>query len=74
MVTIKVAKLIQRVGFSIALVGSAFGLAVWLLVFKGDLSRPSIQFLWPMDLGWAIALIGWILERFAKQPDVGRQI
>jgi hypothetical protein len=73
MVTIEGARRIQRVGRIIALIGGAFGLALWLFVFKGDLSRPAILFLWPMSLGGAIALVGWILERSAKQPDVGRQ-
>jgi hypothetical protein len=74
MATVAVARRIQRVGQLVSVIGGALGLALWLFVFKGDLSRPGILFFWPMVLGSVIALVGWILERFAKQPDVGRQI
>jgi hypothetical protein len=74
MATVAVARRIQRVGQLIAVIGGALGLASWLFVFKGDLSRPSILFLWPMGLGSVIALVGLILERSAKQSDVGRQM
>jgi len=74
MATIEGARRIQRVGRIIYLIGGALGLGVWLFVFKGDLSRPSILFLWPIGLGSVIALVGVILERSAKQPDVGRQM
>ena len=47
-------------------IGGAVGLALWLFVFKGDLSRPGILFLWPMGLGSVTALVGMILERSAK--------
>jgi hypothetical protein len=73
MATVGIARRIQRVGQLIAVIGGALGLASWLFVFKGDLSRP-ILFLWPMGLGSVIALVGLILERYAKQPDVGRQM
>ena len=66
MATVSVARRIQRVGQLIAEIGGALGLALWLFVFKGDLSRPSILFLWPMGLGSVIALVGMILERSAK--------
>ena len=66
MATVAVARRIQRVGQLIALIGGALGLALWLFVFKGDLSRPSILFLWPMGLGPVIALVGMILERSSK--------
>ena len=66
MATVAVARRIQRVGQLIAVIGGALGLALWLFVFKGDLSRPSILFLWPMGLGSVIALVGMILERSAK--------
>ena len=66
MATVSVARRIQRVGQLIAVIGGALGLALWLFVFKGDLSRPSILFLWPMGLGSVIALVGMILERSAK--------
>ena len=66
MATVSVARRIQRVGQLIAVIGGALGLALWLFVFKGDLSRPSMLFLWPMGLGSVIALVGMILERSAK--------
>jgi len=66
MATVAVARRIQRVGQLIAVIGGAIGLALWLFVFKGDLSRPSILFLWPMGLGSVIALVGMVLERSAK--------
>jgi hypothetical protein len=66
MATVAVARRIQRVGQLIAVIGGALGLALWLFVFKGDLSRPSILFLWPMGLGSVTALVGMILERSAK--------
>ena len=66
MATVAVAGRIQRVGQLIAVIGGALGLALWLFVFKGDLSRPSILFLWPMGLGSLTALVGMILERSAK--------
>ena len=66
MATVAVARRIQQVGQLIAVIGGALGLALWLFVFKGDLSRPSILFLWPMGLGSVIALVGMILERSAK--------
>ena len=66
MATVSVARRIQRVGQLIAVIGGALGLALWLFVFKGDLSRPGILFLWPVGLGSVIALVGMILERSAK--------
>ena len=66
MATVAVARRIQRVGQLIAVIGGALGLALWLFVFKGDLSRPGILFLWPVGLGSVIALVGMILERSAK--------
>ena len=59
-------KRIQRVGQLILVFGGGIGIAVWLFGFKGDLSRPSIFFLWPIGLGGAIGLVGLILERFGK--------
>jgi hypothetical protein len=66
MATVDVARRIQRVGQLIALIGGALGLALWLFVFKGDLSRSGILFLWPMGSGSVIALVGVILERYGK--------
>jgi hypothetical protein len=66
MATVAVARRIQRVGQLIAVIGGALGLALWLFVLKGDLSRRGILFLWPMGLGSVIALVGTILERSAK--------
>jgi hypothetical protein len=40
MATVAVARRIQRVGQFIVVIGGAVGLALWLFVFKGDLSRP----------------------------------
>lgn len=67
------AQRIKRIGQVFGAIGGGIGLAVWLFVFSGDVSRPSILFLWPMYVGVVILLVGLILERFAKQSDVGRQ-
>ncbi len=74
MATVEGARRIKRIGGLFATFGGAVGLGVWLFAFSGDLSRPSILFLWPMGVGSVIALVGVILERSAKQSDVGRQM
>ena len=74
MATVEGARRIRRIGGLVATFGGGIGLAVWLFAFSGDLSRPSIFFLWPIGLGSVIALVGVVLERFAKQSDVGRQL
>jgi hypothetical protein len=74
MATVAVVRRIQRIGQLIAFIGSALGLAVCLFVFKGDLSRSSIFFLGPLWLGWLVFYLGKLLEKYPKQPDVGRQM
>ena len=66
MVTRQSAKKVQRVGWLINIFGGGIGIAVWLFVFKADLSLPSIFFLWPVGLGGAVGLVGWFLEKLGK--------
>mgnify|MGYP001359810816 CR=1 FL=1 len=66
MVTVESAKRITRVGYLIMVVGGLVGLVAWLVAFSGDLSRPSIFFIWPIGAGGAIGCVGLILERFYR--------
>jgi hypothetical protein len=74
MTPFETAQRIKRIGQLFVVIGGGIGLAVWLFAFSGDVSRPSIWFIWPIGLGSIIGLIGLFLERQAKQSDVGRQL
>ena len=62
MATVAVARRIQRVGQLIALIGGALGLALWLFVFKGDLST-SRHIVFVAD--------GFGLSNSSRRPDLG---
>jgi uncharacterized membrane protein len=66
------AKRVQRVGWLVSTVGGSVGLAVWFFAFSGDLNRMGAVMLIVFG-GSVVSVIGYILERFAKQLDVGRQ-
>ncbi len=73
MATLEGARRTKRAGQLIAVFGGFVGLAVWLIAFTGELSHGGI-FVLPIGVGGFVSGVGMILERSAKQPDVGRQM
>jgi hypothetical protein len=73
MVTHEGARRVTRAGGLFAVIGGGIALAIWLFAYSGDPFRPSILFVWPFGAGGVISLVGLILEKYAKQSDVGRQ-
>ena len=72
MITVGSARLVKRIGQFLAL----FGLVMGVAVFVGwQLPRSGRLILWilPVLVGSLLSLLGMILERSAKQSDVGRQ-
>ncbi len=73
MIAAESARLIKRIGQFLAL----FGLVMGVVVFVGwQLPRSGRLMLWilPLLVGSLMSLLGMILERSARQSDVGRQV
>jgi len=68
------ARRITQGGSLITTIGGFVGIVLCLIAFTGKLSYlwPKL-FLVPVVVGSVISLVGVAMEKFAKQPDVGRQ-
>ena len=71
---VAVARLIKRTGQWIAWLGSLIAI-VWIVAFSSHSAVGVRKFFFlALFVGSVMAIVGMILERFAKQPDVGRQM
>jgi hypothetical protein len=74
MVTLDDARRITRIGRLFFGIGGGIGLVLWVVAFSRQVSSGYLfVFVVPMALGLLTSFAGAILERFAKQSDVGRQ-
>ena len=71
MATVQAAKRVRWIGYLVTVIGSSVCLVLWLAF---QMARAGRFLFISIIVGSTIQLIGMILQRSAKQPNVGRQM